>query len=196
MMKLLAALFLILSMSTSYAEVLPHQVIELTGNKLFKRIANSQQELAKFPELMRDIVEQELMPSIDHEYASYKILGKHLQKTTKEQRQKFSDSMQNYLVKTYASALNQYKNQQVSYQQSKLKANAQLTSVNALITEQGKPDIHLIFQMRKNKRTGKWKAYDLIVEGISLLNSKRAELNSRINKYGIDQVTTELAALN
>jgi len=28
-----------------------------------------------------------------------------------------------------------------------------------------------------------------------MIDSKRAEFNSRINKYGIDQVTIELAAL-
>ena len=103
--------------------------------------------------------------------------------------------MRYYLIKTYANALNQYKNQQVTYGKAKVKSNAKLASVNALITESGKPDIHLTFQMRKNKKTGQWRAYDMIVEGISLLSSKQAEFNSRINKLGIDQVTVELAAL-
>lgn len=173
----------------------PFQEIETVGEKLFGRISNSQQELKKFPELMRDIVEDELIPSIDYKYASYKILGKHLRKTSKSQREKFTESMRHYLVKTYASALNQYNNQEVIYEKGNIKAEAKMASVNAKIVDNKKPDIHLTFQMRKNKKTGQWKAYDLIVEGISLLNSKQAELNGRIAKYGIDQVTIELAAL-
>ena len=85
--------------------------------------------------------------------------------------------------------------QQVSYGKVNVAPTDKMVSVDALITESGKPDIHLTFQMRKNKKTGEWKAYDLIVEGISLLSSKQAEFNSRINKLGIDQVTLELTAL-
>lgn len=173
----------------------PFSTIENTGNKLFSHIASSQKELKKFPDLMREIVEKELMPTVDYKYAAYKILGKELKKTSKEQRAKFVKSMRYYLVRTYASALNQYKNQKVIYEKGKVKSNAKMASVNARIVDSNKPDIHLTFQMRKNKKTGEWKAYDLVVEGISLLSSKQAEFKGRIAKYGIDQVTVELAAL-
>lgn len=173
----------------------PYETINVTGDKLFSRIAANQNELKKFPELMRQIVEEELMPAIDYKYAAYKILGKHLRKTSKEQREKFVVSMRSYLVRTYASALNQYKNQTVKYEKGSVKPTDKMQSVNATIVDGTKPDIHLTFQMRKNKKTGQWKAYDLVVEGISLLSSKQAEFKGRIAKFGIDQVTTELAAL-
>jgi len=173
----------------------PYQEIKITGNKLFGRIAASQQELHKFPELMREIVEQELLPSIDYKYASYKILGKHLTSINTEQREKFVQSMRSYLIRTYATALNQYKNQQVIYESGNVESSTKMTSVNAKIVDLNKPDVHLTFQMRKQKKTGQWKAYDLIVEGISLLNTKQAELKGRISKYGIDQVTIELTSI-
>ena len=82
MQKLFLTLLAIISFSSlaNQTPVSPDQVIQQTGTKLFSRIAASQQELKKFPELMRDIVEEELMPAIDYKYASYKILGKHLKK--------------------------------------------------------------------------------------------------------------------
>jgi phospholipid transport system substrate-binding protein len=197
--KLTALLILFLTLNiqaaTNVQPLSPFQEIKTVGEKLFGRIASSQQELSKFPELMREIVEQELLPSVDYKYASYKILGKHLKSSTKEQREKFTLSMRHYLIRTYASALNQYNNQKVIYENGKVKSSAKMASVNATIVDNNKPDIHLTFQMRKNKKTGQWKAYDLIVEGISLLSSKQAEFKSRISKYGIDQVTIELAAL-
>ncbi|MDG1750873.1 MAG: ABC transporter substrate-binding protein [Thalassotalea sp.] len=199
-MKKLTALLIIfltfnIQAATDVQPFSPYEEIKTVGEKLFGRIANSQQELNKFPELMREIVEQELIPSVDYTYASYKILGKHLKDSTKEQREKFTHSMRHYLIRTYATALNQYNNQKVVYEKGQVKSSATMTSVNATIVDVNKPDIHLTFQMRKNKKTGQWKAYDLIVEGISLLSSKQAEFNGRIAKYGIDQVTIELAAL-
>ena len=72
MKKLMLLLAAMVSFSTvAYQEpASPDHVIQQTGTKLFARIASSQQELAKFPELMREIVEEELMPAIDYKYAS------------------------------------------------------------------------------------------------------------------------------
>ena len=66
-----------------------HTVIAETGERLFSRIAKDQESLKKFPELMRDIVEEELMPSIDYKYAAFKVLGRNLRTMTPEQREKF-----------------------------------------------------------------------------------------------------------
>jgi phospholipid transport system substrate-binding protein len=188
-------------LQNSYAEVAtpaasPYQVIEVTGNKLFAKIADNQSALKKFPELMREIVEEELMPSIDYKYAAFKILGKHLRKSSKEQRAKFVTAMRSYLVRTYAGALTQYHNQKVLFEpEAKLKPKAKSASVDVKIVDAGKPDIKITFQMRKDKKSQQWKAYDMIVEGISLVSSKQAEFNRKISELGLDQVTLELASI-
>lgn len=176
--------------------VSPYQVIEVTGNSLFAKIASNQDALKKFPELMRDIVEEELMPSVDYQYAAFKILGKHLQKTTKEQRVKFITAMRSYLVRTYANALTQYTNQKVLFEpETMLKANAKSASVDVKIVDTGKPDINITFQMRKDTQSQQWRAYDMVVEGISLISSKQAEFNRKISDLGLDQLTIELASI-
>ena len=174
----------------------PYEVIKVTGNNLFTKIADNQDALKKFPELMREIVEEELMPSVDYKYAAFKILGKHLRKSTKEQRAKFVTAMRSYLVRTYASALTQYHNQKVLFEPgTKLKPKAKSASVDVKIVDAGKPDIKITFQMRKDKKSQQWKAYDMIVEGISLVSSKQAEFNRKISDLGLEQVTLELASI-
>lgn len=173
----------------------PYVVLETTGKNLFGRIANNQAELAKFPELMERIVEEELMPNVDYRYAAYKVLGKHLKHTTKEQRAKFVNSMRNYLVRTYAKALEQYDDQQVIFEPAKDVTGKRIVAVNTKIVDPNKPTIHLAFKMRQNKKSKEWKAFDMVVEGISLLQSKQSELSKRIAKRGVDQVTLELASV-
>jgi phospholipid transport system substrate-binding protein len=203
-MKSLTSLSTILLMSillsfNSYAtnaEISPYKVIESTGKQLFTRISNDQESLKKFPELMRNIVEEELMPSIDYKYAAFKILGKNLKKLTKAQREKFVISMRSYLVRTYATALHQYNDQKVSFESERPTNKAKIVGVDAVISDTNAPDITITFQMRQNRKSKQWKAYDMIVEGISLLSSKQAEISRRISKNGVDQVTIELAALS
>lgn len=144
---------------------------------------------------MQDIVEAELMPSIDYRYASYRILGKHLRNTTKEQRAKFVNSMRDYLTRTYASALMQYKNQQVIFEPEKSVTGKKIVAIKMQIVEMNKPTINVVFKMRKNKKTAQWKAFDMEVEGISLLTTKKAEFSKKIAKQGIEQVSLELASI-
>lgn len=173
----------------------PYAVLKTAGTNLFSRISANQQAIQKFPHLMRDIVEEELMPSIDYRYASYRILGKHLKKISKEQRAEFVEAMRHYLVRTYSIALAKYKNQEVIFEQEKSTKGKRIIGVKTQIIEQGAPTINVVFQMRKNKKTGDWKAFDIVVEGISLLSTKQAELNKKIAREGIEHVTLELAAL-
>lgn len=183
--------------SNAYSiETSPYTVIADTGQRLFSRIARDQESLKKFPDLMRDIIEEELMPSIDYKYAAFKVLGKNLRNMTKTQREKFILSMRSYLVRTYAIALKQYKNQNVFFEPNKSTEGANMLSVDTIITSPNAPEINITFQMRKNKKTQIWKAYDMIVEGISLLSSKQAEISKRIKNNGIDQVTLELGSFN
>ena len=69
MKKIITALYiattLVFSTASLANEVSPYKVIENVGNNLFERIAQNQQEIKKFPELMRNIVDEELMPHID-----------------------------------------------------------------------------------------------------------------------------------
>jgi phospholipid transport system substrate-binding protein len=199
-MKNLISLFslvftLLISISAHAEEVSPYKVIENVGNSLFARIAENQQEIEKFPALMRNIVDEELMPHIDYKYAAYKILGKNLRSTSKEQRENFVLSMRQYLIRTYANALTQYQDQQVIFEPEKDTKDKKIVSVTTQIIDGNRPTIDIAFKLRKNKKTLEWKAYDMVVEGISLLSSKQAELTKRISKQGIEQVTLELASI-
>jgi phospholipid transport system substrate-binding protein len=180
----------------SYAfELSPYEVVKSTGNTLFSRISNNQQKLEKFPALMRTIVEEELMPNVDYKYAAYKMLGKNLKHSTKEQRRKFVDAVRLYLVKTYAIVLNKYSNQTVIYEPIKPSLGKKIVAVKLVVISPSAPEINLVFNMRKNKKTSEWKAFDIVVEGISLLQSKQSEISRKIANMGIEQVAIELAYL-
>ena len=188
--------FLLFSMSAnSFENESPYVLLEKVGNKLFNRLATNQQEIQKFPALMKDIVEEELMPSIDYRYASYRILGKHLKSTSKEQRAQFVSSMRSYLSRTYSTALMQYKNQKVIFEPEKSVKGKKIVAIKMQIVDLEAPTINVVFKMRKNKKTTEWKVYDMVVEGISLLSSKKAELSKQIAKQGIEQVAIELSSI-
>ena len=131
--------------SASYLDnASPYVVLKTAGTNLFSRISANQQAIAKFPHLMRDIVEEELMPSIDYRYASYRILGKHLKKISKVQRAEFVKAMRHYLVRTYSIALSKYKNQEVVFEAEKPTKGKRIIGVKTQIIAQGAPTINIV----------------------------------------------------
>ena len=67
--------------------------------------------------------------------------------------------------------------------------------IKALITEPGAPNIAIDFKLRLDRKTEQWMAFDMVIEGISLINAKQAEITSRIRTSDIQTVTMELAKL-
>ncbi len=183
------------SFSSLSVEISPYLVLENVTNKLFSRIADNQKKIEKFPNVMRTIVNEELMPFIDYRYSAFKVLGSHLKRASKKQRELFSEAMYHNLERTYATALMSYKNQQVLFETEKTVEGHRIIAIKAQIIDMNKPTIDLIFKMRMNKKAKQWKVFDMVVEGISLLSAKKSELGKRISKYGIDQVTLDLQSL-
>jgi phospholipid transport system substrate-binding protein len=196
MKTLLVIVCLVGSQSSFAQQQTPHQVIEGLGDSLFKRLSEEQKNLSSQPELVREIIEQELMPHVDFRYAAYKILGKYIKQISKEEREMFAVAMKDYLTVIYVNALSQFKNQKISFQPTaNLTKGKKIALVKALITEQGAPDIAIDFKLRLDKKTKQWKAFDMVIEGISLISAKQAEITSRIRASDIQTVTLEIAKL-
>lgn len=166
--------------------VMVHAVAEIT----FKRFAQEQIEIKKDPNILKDIVREELMPYVDYRYAAFKVIGhKNFPNTTKEQRKEFAQVFLEYLITSYAQVFTLYNNQLVEFEPAKKIENQKIVAVNTKIIEPGRDPINISFRVRFIKKTNEWKAYDMVAEGVSLLDSKQAELTGLIRQKGIEHVT-------
>ena len=168
----------------------PYKMVEQVGNRTFERIKTSKDDIAANPEILRDIMEQELLPYIDYQYSAFKVLGKHLdmKKTDRETLIEYIRVFRQYLVTSYADALSYYDDQEVVFAPAEEFDGDKNVTVRALIRDGDRPDIKVAFKVRKSGKADEWKAYDMVAEGISMLNSKRSEFESILRQDGIDAV--------
>ena len=167
----------------------PYLMIKTVAGKTFKRFADEQQAIQKNPNILKKIVREELMPYINYKYSAFKVIGKHLKKTTAEERKNFVPVFREYLVTSYAQVFTLYDNQPVEFAPSKNFSDKKIVAVNSRVIMQGRNDIDVSFKVRKNRKTKEWKAFDMVAEGVSLLDSKQAELGSIIRQKGLPYVT-------
>lgn len=178
-----------LLVAPSYAEQNnPLHLLEKVTNTTFERIELEQQEIKSDPDHIRAIIEQELMPHIDHQFAAFKVLGKHFRAISKDKIPEYVEEFRLHLVSSFATALASYGGQELVFEPVKYTEKLKNMTIKAIIREASHPDVHISFKLRKNKKTLEWKTYDLTAEGISLLSSKHNEFASIIRQQGIQGV--------
>jgi phospholipid transport system substrate-binding protein len=185
---LLVAALLFTGSAYAQSEKNPYQLLENVATKTFARIKVEHDQIQEDPEMLRDVMEQELLPYIDYNFSALKVLGKHFRTVPKEKIPEFIQVFRQYLITTYALAMTYYTGQEVIFQPIREVGNDTTVTVRAVVKEPGRPDINISFKLRKNTRTNEWKAYDMVVEGISLLSSKQSEFESILRQEGIQKV--------
>ncbi|AZZ97857.1 ABC transporter substrate-binding protein [Pseudoalteromonas sp. R3] len=193
MNKLLVGIFLLLFSSLTLASQAPLALINEVGETLFSDIKQINQDGQASPQEMRKLVKAHLMSHIDIRFVSYKLLGKHIKGLKKPEAVAFISAVEHYLEVSYASALMQYKGQQVQFESMPMDEQSKYATVKAIVKQPAGPDIDIHFKFRKSKN-GQWRVYDLVAEGISLLSAKQKEISVRISQVGLAKVTAELNA--
>jgi phospholipid transport system substrate-binding protein len=165
----------------------PYVFVKNVASATFSEMKQNQTRIQNDPKALSKIVEQQLMPHVDHVYAALSVLSTQAKDIPRDKLDLFFEQFRLYLLTTYSSTLSSYTNQLIEFEPSKSIDGRKTVSVKALIKEPGKPDVNITFQVRRNKE-GLWKAFDLVAEGISLVQSKRAEFAPMIRQKGIESV--------
>ena len=186
---LIGALLSIQVFASEVSKENPYQMIEEVADITFKHVASSQSDIRANPNLLKDVVREELIPYVDYRYAALKVLGTNLKKIDKKDLNEFIPVFKEYLITSYGQVFTMYNNQEVKFEPAKSTANKKIVAVQTLVIEPGREPISIAFKVRKNRKTNEWRAFDMIAEGVSLLDSKQAELSSLVRQKGLPYVT-------
>jgi phospholipid transport system substrate-binding protein len=195
-LSLLCVAAMVFGVANAENVVNPYELANSVASKVIDDIKANKDRLAD-KKVALSIINNDLMPYVDVKYAAYKVIGTSLKTTSPEDREKFTEAFAVYMQENFASVLSKYTNQQiVPAKVQEVDANTKLVSVKMLIREEGKKDLELILKLRKNSKTGEWKAFDLIGENISMLDAKISELSPVIKNSGIDAAIKKLQEIS
>jgi len=171
----------------------PYTLMNEAAAKTFTRLKNEQPKIKQDPNYLREIVRQELLPYVQIKYAGALVLGRYYREATPAQRNAYFAAFGDYLAQAYGQALALYHGQTYQIQPEKPLGDANIVAIRVTIIDpNGRPPVRLDFQWRKNSQSGKWQAYDMIAEGISMITTKQNEWSDLLRTKGIDGLTAQL----
>jgi phospholipid transport system substrate-binding protein len=143
---------------------------------------------------IRDLIESKIAPHFDMDRMTALAAGRAYRQATPEQRKRLADEFKSLLIRTYSNALNQYRDQTLSYEPLRAEPNATDVTVRTQVNRPGQTPVSIDYSMEKTPDG--WKAYDVIVAGVSLVTNYRDEFTEQVRQGGIDGLIKALAAKN
>lgn len=139
------------------------------------------------------LVDGKVMPHVNFQRMTASAVGRYWRQATPEQQQKLEAEFKTLLVRTYAGALAQVKEQTVQLKPFRAKPEDQEVVVRTEVRGKGEP-IQLDYRMEK--RPDGWKIYDVNVLGVWLVENYRNSFAQEISAGGIDGLIAKLAERN
>jgi phospholipid transport system substrate-binding protein len=173
------------------SQQMPAQVVQTIADQLATAIEGHRDELKKNQEKLINIIDEVFLPHFDLDYASILVLGQHAREATPEQRQRFAKAFYNSITHRYAEGLLNYTRGRVKVLPFNGDLNDKRTVVRTQVVLDDGKLVSIDYAFRKS-RSGDWKAYDVIIEGISYVTNYRNQVDAEIRKVGIDKLITNL----
>ena len=177
--------------TASVTQQTPEQIVQSIADQLANDIDGHRQELQHNQEKLVNIIDEVFLPHFDVDYASILVLGQHAREATPEQRDRFSKAFYNSITHRYASGLLDYTRGRVKVLPFNGDLNDKRTVVRTQVLMDDGKSVSIDYAFRKS-HTGDWKAYDVIIEGISYVTNYRNQVDAEIRKVGIDQLIKNL----
>ena len=136
------------------------------------------------------VVEQVVIPHIDLPLAGQMIMGRHWRAALPTQRENFIDAYRVLLLRLYAQHALDYLDADVEFLSTQMSEDGQQQRVRTRVHRAGRPDVMVDYQMRK--REGKWRAFDAVVNGVSVVITLRQTVSEDISRHGIDAVIARM----
>ncbi|MCU7935141.1 MAG: ABC transporter substrate-binding protein [Candidatus Thiodiazotropha sp. (ex Dulcina madagascariensis)] len=136
----------------------------------------------------RGRVKEIVRERFDYESMSQVILAASWRKATQSQREQFITLFRELLEQTYYSAMDSYNNQTVRMGRERLKGK--LANVQTFIVAANK-ELAVSYKLRY--RNDDWYAYDVAVDGVSLVSNYRTSFRNLVKSKGMSGLLAELA---
>lgn len=190
---LLAVLSLFSASIFAVDDTNPYALMNETADKVFARMKSEQSQIQQNPDHLRVIVKEELLPYVHVKYAGALVLGQYYQSATEEERNAFFKAFEAYLTQVYGQALASYTDQEITIAKEQSYEGKETVSIRVTIIDKGgRPPLRLDFSWRKNTQTGKWQAFDMSAEGISMITTKQTEWSGLLRQSGIAGLISQL----
>ena len=194
LMALTVMLVMSLWLTPASAQQHPAQdIVESSVNEFLTVVRENQERITTDKQFLIDQIETIIVPHLDFETMTKLSVGKYWRNASDEQQVGLVSEFKMFLLNTYISAVEEYKDGDVSFEKFRPESREDRAVVRTGFSQPGSSDVPVIYKLRDR---GGWRIYDIEVDGLSLVTNYRNSFANEINKNGIDGLIALLKERN
>jgi phospholipid transport system substrate-binding protein len=168
----------------------PQELVENSAKRMLAELDKNRPVYAKDPAKLDALVANVLLPNFDSEYSARLVLGQTWRTATPEQRKRFVDAFYHSLLRNYGTALLNFTADKFVILPYKGDPADTTATVRTEVKKSSGENVPVNFSLRKTESG--WKAWDVVIEGISYVKSFRTDFGAEIQQKGLDEVINRL----
>jgi len=152
-------------------------------------------DLVDDPARLASLIEAKVLPAFDFSLMTQLAMGKNWRQTTPAQQDRLTAEFKTMLIRSYSGMLTTYRDHAITYKPIRYVPGDTDATVRSEVVKQGSKGLKVDYQLTK-MAGGRWKVYDVKLDGISVVTAYREGFAARIRDSGVDGLIRTLAEKN
>jgi phospholipid transport system substrate-binding protein len=176
---------------TTEAPVDPIVMLKDVTTSVLKALKDNQAHLDNKSKTVDNVINQYIMPHVDFNEMALWVAGRHAwAKAPEKTREQFVSAFKVLVIRTYGTALQNYSNEVVEFPKQHIDTSKTRIQITSQVVRPNKDTIRLDYRLIKHENT--WLVYDVIIEGVSILQGFQAQFSEDIKQQGLAKVVTKI----
>jgi len=167
---------------------LPTERIRETTDKILAIVTDPALKEPAKERQRRDLIRKTVLEMCDWEEMSRRSLGRHWAQRSEQEKKEFVHLYGQLLERTYIDKVEGYSGEEVSYVGERV--DGDYAEVELRIVTKKNTEIPVVYKLRTKDQ--KWQAYDMVIEGVSLVNNYRTQFSDIIAKSSFEGLMKKL----
>jgi phospholipid transport system substrate-binding protein len=168
----------------------PAAMVRATAQGMLDELDKHRDEYRHDPAKVAALVDRWLMPHFDTETSARVVLGQFWRTATPEQRKRFIDAFYHSLLTNYGDSLVEFTPDRLKIYPSRLEPGATTATVRTEVRRRNGDTVSVNYSLRMTPQG--WKAWDVVIDGISYVKSYREDFGAQIESQGLERVIKRL----
>lgn len=171
----------------------PSALVLENSRRILATLEARRDEFANDRAALRRFIDSEFSQMFDRDYAARLVLGAHARGASDADIRLFADALTDNLMQRYGSSLLDLNTRlQVRVKSETALRGGTIVKVSSEYLREGAAPVPVDYLMRKVG--GQWKVFDVMIEGVSMVQTFRAQFDAPLRQKSIAQVAADLKA--
>ena len=169
----------------------PQELVRDTVNAVLAVLQDKSLQGPEHAAQRHEKMRQAVLQRFGFDEMAQRALGPHWGKRSPAEKQEFTKLFGTLLERSYVNKIESYTGEQaVSYAKETIDKDGFASVLTEVASKRGEASVSVEYRLLR--RDGRWQVYDVIIEGVSLVNNYRTQFNNIVSKESYEALVKKL----